>query len=394
MKTCQLSKLVQLFVTTLGAASLLVLLMGLMSSTHVQGAPPEEHREADLATIEVITLTASLPISDTRPGDRVSRTVYFNNRSSGVLSITFQITGTAPFTLTAGAAFYDPVRAFTSSVRPWTQSLTYSIGPNDPSYAGVPYTVANGTGTRSTTLISYTRDITSPIVTVDVPSSWQGLSPIPVTWQALDASSGVARTRLYYRQDPSETEWEDAELEQTGESGTFYFTPSDYATYSFAAQTTDHVSNVNALPVTGTQVSVNPVRIYLPMSVRHWASWFRHDMYEPNDTPETAWGPLLGGEDYEACIWNSTDKEDYYYFTPSTTSQVGIALTSIPEGCDFDLYVYYYDGEYRQVAYSNQTGNADENVDFTPVAGRQYYVRVFPYSGFSQEPYVLTATYE
>ncbi len=66
------------------------------------------------------------------------------------------------------------------------------------------------------------------------------------------------------------------------------------------------------------------------------------DFYEPNNTPEQAFGPLISGQDYRAFGWDETDTDDYYYFTPTTTDQVTVQLTNIPVDHDSDLYVYNY----------------------------------------------------
>jgi len=141
---------------------------------------------------------------------------------------------------------------------------------------------------------------------------------------------------------------------------------------------------------------VNPeTHMYLPLVMRQWGQWYQYDVYEPNDTPARAWGPLESGQVYEAYIWDVTDQDDYYHFTPSNTDTVQIVLSRIPTDCDYDLYVYYYDGQYHQVVYSSQPGNADDSVTFIPVAGQKYYVRVYQYSGFSdQQAYHLTTTYQ
>jgi len=122
----------------------------------------------------------------------------------------------------------------------------------------------------------YELDGMPPTSIVTAPSTWQGLAPIPVEWQAEDTQSGVARTRLYYRRVPTDTEWQYSGLEQIGLSGTFHFTPggnllaSGSLTYYLAAQATDNLSNVTALPTTGTQVVVKPARIYLPLVMRNY----------------------------------------------------------------------------------------------------------------------------
>lgn len=141
----------------------------------------------------------------------------------------------------------------------------------------------------------------------------------------------------------------------------------------------------------------NPtVYVYLPLLMRN----YKHDNYEPNDIPEQAYGPLVSGQVYRAFIWDATDQDDYYHFTPLTdTLDVHIELTNIPTSRDYDLYVYYYDSGYQTETFSIQGGNLDESVDFTPVAGRQYYIRVYSNiaqgGGYSDEqPYHLVATYQ
>ena len=137
-------------------------------------------------------------------------------------------------------------------------------------------------------------------------------------------------------------------------------------------------------------------RIFLPLALRNWVYWYLYDPYEPNDTPAQAYGPLASGVAYETYIWDQTDKDDYYYFTATLTAsmRIDLDLSALPAGVDYDLYVYYYDGAaYQLVAKSDLTGQ-NEWVEFTAVAGRKYYVRVYPYQGSSnRHPYRLTMTY-
>jgi hypothetical protein len=116
---------------------------------------------------------------------------------------------------------------------------------------------------------------------------------------------------------------------------------------------------------------------------------FREDLYEPNDTFAEAYGPLESARPYRAYIWDATDEDDYYYTSPLTgTPSTLWARLFVPLGHDYDLYVYYYDpvDGYREVARSVQPGNAVERIRFTPVAGREYYIRVnsdIPQGGYS-----------
>jgi len=114
--------------------------------------------------IHSVSVTASLPVSDTNPGAAISRTVYFNNRASGVLTLTFDITGTPALTFTAGAAFGQPARAFTATTAPWTLVLTYQVGLAGGDWPAVTYTVVNTDGVHATVALTYVRDITPSIV--------------------------------------------------------------------------------------------------------------------------------------------------------------------------------------------------------------------------------------
>jgi len=498
-------KTARAIVAALGALLILTFLLLFLIGSRTQAAPLYQAGTDTNPRIQAITATADLPIFDTYPGGGITKAIYFNDSDTpGVLTLTFEISGTPVLTLTAGAAFEDPVRTYTSANTPWSPVVTYSVETGGGDYPGVGYTAVNTNGLRTTVIITYVRDVTGPTVlspsivetsnyiytvgpvlyytntmelaqtfavrghsddaagvervrfspafgdsladdisgfypwlsqaytiepgetgigaitatvydrlgntttqtypyeldgtpptvTVNAPAVWHGLNPIPVAWQAWDTQSGVARTRLYYRRVPTDTLWQDSGLEQAGPSGTFHFTSTGYLTHTFAARTTDNLGHTSALPATGPQTIVEIARIHLPLVVKVWVWWYQYDIYEPNDSPAQAYGPLTSGQAYEAYIWDTTDQNDYYHFTPETAGTVQTTLTQIPTSGDYDLYVYYYDGQYRQVAYSNRSGSVSEDVTFMSIAGRKYYIRVFRYSGFSsQQPYHLTAIY-
>ncbi len=161
----------------------------------------------------------------------------------------------------------------------------------------------------------------------------------------------------------------------------------------------------------------NPTtQIFLPLVMRNWTWWYAYDVYEPNDTPTQAYGPLTSGETYQAYIWNTDDAvdddavddndvdvDDYYYIEPSARRTVTIDLWRIPEGADYDLYVYCFDcsslDKHPHVKHSNEVGNQPEHVRFTPEPGRRYYIRIHSDltlgGGYNNEvPYHLRVYYE
>ncbi|OQA17357.1 MAG: hypothetical protein BWY63_02425 [Chloroflexi bacterium ADurb.Bin360] len=163
-------------------------------------------------------------------------------------------------------------------------------------------------------------------------------------------------------------------------------------TYTFRVTAKDRAGNTG----TGTAVTrVEMYRVYLPLTLRSWVWWYANDLYEPNNTPAEAWGPLVSGQSIQAYIWDATDSNDYYHFTPITTGNVVVRLSNIPSGVDYDLYVYWHNGSvYELVKYSNEAGSTPEQASFVGQAGRQYFVRVYPYLRHdSTKPYSLVATY-
>ena len=376
------------------AVLMLITLLTFLAGARTHAAPLLNAGTGADPRIHAITVTSSLPISDTHPGDGVTKTVYFSNIVPGVITLTFEISGTPALTLTPGAAFDELERVYTSTNQTWTQPITYSVADTHTTQPNITYTAANTDGVTTTVAIAYVRDVTAPIVTVNVSSTWRGLNPIPVAWQAEDGQSGVARARLYYRLVPTDTTWQDGGQEQAGLSGAFYFTPSGYLTYSFAVQAADNLGTVNVLPTPGNQVVVEPFRIYLPLTLRRWTWWHQHDTYEPNDTREEAYGPLTSGQDYTSHIYLESDQRDYYTMILTSAGPIVVDLT-VPACCDYDLYLYDSPtGDF--IAASNYMGKGlDEHLEYSASHAGTYYILVYsPYKDYSSEyPYQLHPTF-
>lgn len=237
------------------------------------------------------------------------------------------------------------------------------------------------------------KDQKPPTVTVTAPSR-VGTPRVDVSWTAEDDGSGLATPPSYtvaYREDSGAwINW----LPNTPLTHTTFTSDQirlDHS-YVFSVTVRDRAGNLGA----GTASTlVKKYWVYLPLAVRSWVWWYAKDIYERNDTPAEAWGPLASEYEIEAYIWDATDRDDYYFFQPSTAGQVKVSLSNIPSDVDYDLYIYYHDGNaYQIAAYSNLTGSPTEAVEFLGTAGRRYFIRVYPYSGFSStQPYSLIATY-
>jgi len=308
-----------------------------------------------------------------------STVVYTWNASSdnsGISGYWANITNTAGYT-----AFFW-VESSPSPALTFTEALTEGAGY----YARVQAVdgVGNAGGWSGPSAV-VTPDLTAPRVVVTAPTQI-ATTPFTVSWSAEDDLSGPSGTySVYYREDSGA--WQVWLASTTLTQATFVSGTLEH-TYVFSVTTADGVGNVGQGSAT---TKVAKWRVYIPLVLRNWVWWYQYDPYEPNDTPP-GYGPLTSGQVITAYIWDSTDRDDYYWFQPSSSSTASISLTSIPSGCDFDLYVYIYStGGYQLVAWSNKTGNVDESVSFSVTGNTKYYIRVYPYRGSSsQQPYRLT----
>lgn len=381
-----------LIVVAAAAATLgLLLLMASIADVRTRAAPLDDQGTGSDPRIETCTVAADFPISDTHPGDGVAKAVYFNNKSGGVLTATFGISGTPTLALIAGAAFDElSTRSYTSSVPQASFVVTYAVAATHTSQFEVIYMAMNGLYNPTSIDINYVRDVVAPVVTVTAPTATSATS-FTVSWEASDPAFGsgvVVSYTVAYREDDGAWEpW----LPSTALTESAFLSATVDHTYAFSVTVYDHVSN-RGEGVAVTQVGQHYV--YLPLVMRGWVWWYQFDVYEPNDSLSEAYGPLSSAQVYEAYIWDVTDSGDYYHFTPSTADQVQVTLTNIPAGADYDLYVYdSVQGTW--LVWSDKPGNQDESVSFTPVAGRKYYILVSPYGGSfdSSQPYYLTVTY-
>ncbi len=115
------------------------------------------------------------------------------------------------------------------------------------------------------------------------------------------------------------------------------------------------------------------------------------DAYEPNDTLNQAIGPLAPGEVISAYIsW--PDDVDVFWFTTSTAAPIEVALSNIPPGTDYDLYLLNSNGD---VIAASEKESGDEYISYTPRAAGSYWVAVVAYQGSSVSvAYTLTVNYD
>lgn len=131
-------------------------------------------------------------------------------------------------------------------------------------------------------------------------------------------------------------------------------------------------------------------QVYLPVGLAEYSAACAR--YEPNDSIHDPYGPLVSGQLYFAYICEG-DENDYYYFEIGTLNPITVDLTQIPDGADYDLFLY--DTSKVIVAESRQGDNGDEHISYVPTVVGRYYIRVWPDVGYSNTtPYQLVVVYD
>ncbi len=193
----RIPKPTRIAIAALGAVLALAFLLAFLAGARSQAAPLRNAGTGADPAIEAITVTSDLPISDTYPGDGITKTVYFNNAVPGIITLTFEISGTPTLTLTAGAAFGDPAQILTSSNASWSPVVTYGVETGGGDYAGVAYTAINTDGVQTSIAITYVRDITGPTVSILAPpAGYFSGTTLFITGTAQDNSGGAGMRRV------------------------------------------------------------------------------------------------------------------------------------------------------------------------------------------------------
>lgn len=114
------------------------------------------------------------------------------------------------------------------------------------------------------------------------------------------------------------------------------------------------------------------------------------DPFEPNNTKESAYAPVISDTTYNGRITSAAD-EDWFKFTPSANGNVTVLMNNM--AYDYDLAVY--DANSNLIGQSTNRGNLAETVAFSGTAGATYYVKIVGYNGAqsSTSVYTLKATF-
>jgi hypothetical protein len=196
-RTIEIARIGQIALVTLGGIlGILVLLSLLGEPTRAQGTGSDPN-------VRYITVTADLPSYDPTAGEGVTKTIYLRNDDAGMITLTFDISGTPPLTLTAGAALGNPARTYTATQTSWKQPVTYAVGTDSAGYPALAsYIATNADDARTRIAITYERDVAAPSIPALVRppnGTVTNVTTIPFAWSAATdgSGSGVAGYNVY-----------------------------------------------------------------------------------------------------------------------------------------------------------------------------------------------------
>lgn len=253
---------------TLSIVGGVTVLLVLFASLHIGNLQAARSASPDPEITQItITHSNSINLYDPAPGAGISRTVYFRAPQPGLVTLTMSISGTAPLTFTAGAAFGNGVRTMTSTTAPWVQPVTYTVPALSGDQLNVPYVVTNTHQLSYQVNLSFIKDTIAPTAIITSPLSSTAIT-FPVSWNGSDTLSGVATYDVAYKRNDQAT-WTSWVAGTTNTSG--IFTGERGYTYTLRVQARDSVSNVSlpAESVTRIENLPPPPDVYLPLILNH-----------------------------------------------------------------------------------------------------------------------------
>ena len=113
------------------------------------------------------------------------------------------------------------------------------------------------------------------------------------------------------------------------------------------------------------------------------------DIYEPNATQAAA-KSITVNTNNTAIIASSSDVDWFKFSNTTATTKIKVTVTNIPAGTDYDLKLYNASG--TQIGSSTNTGTLAETILYNTTVVGTYYIKVFPWSGYSATCYTFTAS--
>lgn len=290
-----------------------------------------------------------LVLSDTLPGAPDPRPIYFNNAQAGTLTLTFEISGTAPLTLSAGAVFgYTPTLRITDTVGAltWQPVITYSVPATATTETGVHYTITNANALTTTLWLTYIQDIAPPTVTLNLPSvlTTAHQPDFALTGEAGDTGVGVAQIEV---QTEDAGHWDVAQGTPTW-LYTWTLPNADHFAYTPTARATDHLGNQRRVSQT---VIVDTVVPTVTAPIPHRSPWTTQTVIYHWDAAQDGAG--IAG--YRVNITNTQGYTDGFAVVGDTTTLT--FTNALMEGAEYYARVQAIDNHNNVGAWS-ETGSS------------------------------------
>jgi len=161
-------------------------------------------------------------------------------------------------------------------------------------------------------------------------------------------------------------------------------TGTNSGTLTFTATSANTGTSERTATVTVTTTAGTPV-LTRDITVRQASTVSAGDNWEPNNTMATA-SAISSNSTVYANLHTSSDI-DFYKFTVNNATNISIALSNIPNGCDFELELLNNVGV--SLGMSRKANNTGEFILTRLNSLGTYYIRVWSYSGSSSNNYSL-----
>jgi N-acetylneuraminic acid mutarotase len=102
-------------------------------------------------------------------------------------------------------------------------------------------------------------------------------------------------------------------------------------------------------------------------------------LHEPNNAIPFAYGPLASGTELQSDFGYAWDTEDFFFLVATEATDIQVQLSDIPDGSDYDLYLYGTDatGTPKSLFAASENGsNLDESFTVNGAPAGVYYIRV------------------
>jgi hypothetical protein len=254
----------------------------------------------------------------------------------------------------------------TCGFTPWqSPSPPYTVEPTDAVGGVITATIHDAAGNTAIQTYTYELDGTPPSSLATAPA-YAISGPVPVTWTASDAQSGVYSTTLWYSKETTGTWKWHATASQ--DSGTFDFDPPDGdGLYLFATVAADNVGNLE----TGPAVSETQT-LYVtagPESTVTWAPQYRNA--SPITVTWVATAPR-GASLAEVCLWYRLDAGGWASTEMTGTAGSGVfTFTSVTADGTYYFATVAGDDKGRSESAPSGAGDASTiyDTDVSPVTG-------------------------